>query len=97
MDQFETATIPVDGDLLGQTDIELEFVFHGSAGSTVRLDNVAFPNLLNGGFQTGDLSVWRARGSGDGSISVLVSEPSTVILVAFGLFSIVAYSWRRPL
>ncbi len=80
----------VDGSrgLLGLNDVPLKFTFDGLPGSSLLLDNIVFPGLTNGDFETGDLSGWGST-PGQGSTGVVrlasVPEPATLALFAFGL------------
>jgi hypothetical protein len=64
------------------------------------LDNIAFANLANGDFQTGNLSAWTAVASGLGSagVEITVQEtplPATLPLFATGLGVMGLLGWRR--
>jgi hypothetical protein len=72
---FTTASIPVNiPGLLNRTGINLEFVLDGPTGSSVRLDNIVFPGLINGDFQAGNLTGWNTAASGNGSVGVDIVE-----------------------
>jgi hypothetical protein len=72
---FTTASMPVNiPGLLNRTGINLEFLLDGPTGSTVRVDNIVFPGLINGDFQAGNLTGWNTAASGSGSIGVDIVE-----------------------
>ena len=72
---FTTANIPVNNAaLLNRNDIVLEFRLDGPTRSSVRLDNIVFPGLINGDFQTGNLTGWNTAASGTGSVGVDIVE-----------------------
>jgi hypothetical protein len=72
---FTTASMPVNiPGLLNRTGINLEFLLDGPTGSSVHLDNIVFPGLINGDFQTGNLTGWTTAASGTGSIGVDIVE-----------------------
>jgi hypothetical protein len=68
------ARLRVDGALLGRSGVALELVLDGTPGSAVRIDDVLFPALANGDFQTGDLAGWQTDTSSGGSVEI-VPEP----------------------
>lgn len=55
---FTGFPIIVDDPLLGLKDIVLEFVLFGGNGPVLYLDNIVFPGVENGDFETGDLTGW---------------------------------------
>lgn len=72
---FTTASMPVNlPGLLNRTGVNLEFLLDGPTGSSVRLDNIVFPGLINGDFQAGNLTGWNTAASGSGSIGVDIVE-----------------------
>ena len=56
--------------LLDATGLDLQFLLDGSTGSTVVLDNILFPGLINGDFQSGNLTQWNVSTTGTGSIGI---------------------------
>jgi hypothetical protein len=77
-EEQERATFDVSGGLLGQSDAIFELELDGPTGSTLELDNVYLPGLVNGTFQSGGLAAWEVVTSGVGSVEV-VPEPSVVL------------------
>jgi hypothetical protein len=77
----------------------LEFLFtDDSAGSILLIDNISFPGLLNGGFQTGDVANWRT--SQTGTVATLVTAtsvpaPGTLLMFVIGLAAVWTLR-RRP-
>jgi hypothetical protein len=85
---------------LGLLNAVLAFTLDGPTGSSMLLDNIAFANLANGDFQTGNLSAWTAVASGLGSagVEITVQEtplPATLPLFATGLGVMGLLGWRR--
>ena len=71
---FQTFIVQVDDPaLLGQT-LTLQFLLDGVLGSTVYLDNIVMPGLINGDFQTGNLTVWNTSGVGSVGVSQVASS-----------------------
>jgi hypothetical protein len=91
---FQTAVLVVDGDLLNQTDVELQFLLDGPPGSTLLLDNITFPGLVNGTFQGGHLNGWSLMVTGEGSIRV-IPEPATFVLLSMGALALLACIRRK--
>ncbi|MFV2069074.1 MAG: FG-GAP repeat protein [Pirellulales bacterium] len=95
---FATASLSVDGSLLSRTGASLEFVLDGPAGSRLLLDNIEFPSLVNGDFQTRDTTGWTAAVAGGGSIEPVnvsaIPEPSGLTLALLALAGLLAV---RPL
>lgn len=104
MSGFLTESVTIDPiSLSGDDDLpevlKLELV--GGPGMTIQLDNIRFANfnLINGDFETGDLSGWQfdagngaALVVGRGLEPVFVPEPATVVL---GWLSLSALSLAR--
>lgn len=84
---FETASFLIDGPLLSLSDVALEFRFGGPTGSTVLLDNILFPGLANGDFQSGNLSGFQVSGPGTAQALTIasVSSPGVLALLVPGL------------
>ncbi|WP_282610873.1 fibronectin type III domain-containing protein [Pelagibius sp. Alg239-R121] len=82
-----------DTALLNLTNIPLVFEIDGPTGSQVLIDNVQFPELVNGTFDEG-LSGWTPGGQGQVSLQV-IPEPSTLILFILGLLSLGAIATSR--
>ena len=98
---FTMLVVPVNGPLLlNLNDILLAFTVDGLSGSQVLLDNIIFPELLNGDSETGDFSEWTVTTEGNASADVVsfgldlqaatASEPATFLLLALGLTWIAA-------
>lgn len=98
---FTTATVFVDDPLLlDQSGLDLAFTIDGLTGSSILLDNVSFPGLQNGTFDSG-LTGWTGVATGTGSvtsvaISTAVPEPTTVALFTLGLVGVAARKDRSP-
>ena len=75
-----------DSSLLGMDDLLLTFQIDGPAGSTVLLDNINFPGLLDGDFAS--LNNWTAGGAGSVRLT-RVAEPATVLLMLSALCCLV--------
>jgi hypothetical protein len=88
-ESFERSAFAVGEGLLGTTDVTLEFEFAGADGSTLELDNVFFPGLAGGSFESGDLSGWETVTSGAGSVE-LVPEPDALVA---SLTSLLVLAW----
>lgn len=95
---FMSASFLVDGSFLNQTGLALTFLLDGPTGSSLLLDNIAFPGLENGDFESGNLAGWTGQASGAGSVGVArlaqVPEPATLALFLFGLCTCVRASSR---
>jgi hypothetical protein len=76
---FQKASVSIEGALLNQNGIDLEFSLDGVTGSTIQLDNIVFPGLVNGDFQTGNLTVWHVSTTGTGTVAAM-HTPSLVAL-----------------
>jgi len=75
-----------DPSLLGEL-LALDFTLDGPAGSSILLDDIRMPGLLNGHFETGDLEAWSTVSSGAGAVGLsvdVVPEPATLSLLALG-------------
>ena len=73
LNAFVTKAFHIDGNLLDQTNLELEFELEGPAGSTVLLGNITLPpscGLTNGDFED-ELDGWELSVSGTGSVVVV--------------------------
>lgn len=100
---FDLAALGIS---LTDPQVLLEFVYNDdNAGSVLQIDNVVFPSLLNGDFQTGSTANWRPSQSGsvgvlisqDSSAASQVPEPSGLLLLAVGLAGLGAARYgRRP-
>jgi hypothetical protein len=76
---FTTRSILVNNpSLLGRTDINLEFRLDVPSGSTVLLDNIIFPGVINGDFQTGSLTGWDTTGTGSVGVTTVQLTPELV-------------------
>jgi hypothetical protein len=86
---FSPASFLVSGLLLDLQDAILSFVLDGVAGSSILIDNVLFPGLINGDFQTGNLTGWNVQHSGAGSVAISevpqVPLPAALPLLLGGL------------
>jgi len=56
-------------ELLGLVDVELAFTLDGPTGSSVLLDNIVFPGVINGTFQHNDLAGWSVLGLGSAAVA----------------------------
>jgi len=100
---IESASILVDQPFLGLQGVELEFTMDAPlAGAPVLIDNIQFPGLVNGTFETGDLSGYTTTTSGEGLVGVstggILSVPalSGIGLALLGsLMSITAFLRTR--
>ena len=95
MEEFETKVIPIDplalfGEFLPEL-LSLKLKLEGGPGMTIQLDNIAFADIVNGDFSTGDLTGWRFDGGAgaamvtNGLNPIFVPEPATVTLVLLSL------------
>jgi hypothetical protein len=84
---FSTASFLVSGLLLDLQDAILSFVLDGVAGSSILIDNVLFPGLINGDFQTGNLTGWNVQHSGAGSVAI-TEVPQVPLPAALPLFMV---------
>lgn len=88
---FVEIELLIDGIHLNQTDVDLAFVLDGPTGSSVIIDNVNLPNIINGDFQDGTLDPWVTTSSGQGAVNLItvtaVPEPGALalLLLAAGL------------
>lgn len=88
------------GISLTDPDVLLEFLFNDdTAGSVLLVDNIVFPNLLNGDFQTGSASNWRSSETGSVGVQITdvaeltsVPEPASLLMLLVGLAGLAA--WR---
>ena len=62
--EFDVATIQVDGALLNRQNVVFQIVLDGETGSKILLDDISFPGLENGDFQSPDLDGWAATETG---------------------------------
>ena len=103
-DLFSTAFVSIDGDLLGLIDATLTFTFDGPAGLELLIDNIVFPDLINGDFNNGVIDGWQIETTGasaagvrefalDPQVSTGVPEPGTLTLFGLGIAGL-GY-WRR--
>ena len=83
--ELERVTFAVSGALLGQSALTLEFELDGPTGSTLEVDNVFFPDLVNGTFESGGLAGWQAVSSGAGVVEVVPEPSATLALLACGV------------
>ena len=83
----------VNGEILGNPDVTLELELDGVSGSTLEVDNIFFPGLVNGSFEAADLSDWETVTSGDGSVE-LVPEPSALLAGLACILSLGALAFR---
>jgi hypothetical protein len=86
--RFATARFSLDNELLGREAASLQFTLDGPTGSTVLLNNISFPTLTNGDFQTGDLSGWDVIVFEQGvaeTLAFTVPEPPCFALLVIGL------------
>lgn len=92
--QSEFQTFAGSFDLAGTfIDPFLTFVFDGDPGEVLLLDDILFPGLVNGNFQSGDLSGWLVETSGAASVDTIlrltsVPEPGTMLLLLLGMLCI---------
>jgi hypothetical protein len=92
---LQRVAFDVSGELLGQSDAVLELEFDGPTGSTLELDNVFLPGLVNGTFESGSLAGWEAVTSGGGSVEV-VPEPSATLASLICLGVLGGLRWIAP-
>lgn len=69
------STVAVYEPLLGLTNAELELRFDGPTSSILLVDNVSFPGIVNGDFETGSLSGWTTHSTGSGTTEVIAVDP----------------------
>ena len=93
-----TKVIPINplalfGEFLPEL-LTLKLELEGGPGMTIQLDNIAFADIVNGDFSTGDLTGWRFDGGAGAAMITngfdlnFVPEPSTA---ARGLLSLAAW------
>jgi len=97
--EFTTASFRIDGELLNRTDVDLEFLLDGPARSSLLLNNVAFPEVVNGDFQTEGLAGWTMTTSARGTVESLglstIPEPPGILLASVCLIGLLLGS-RLP-
>jgi hypothetical protein len=105
MSEFATRTIPINplalfGEFLPEL-LTLRLELEGGPGMTIQLDNIVLADIVNGDFETGDLTGWRF-GGGAGAAMVtngldvtFVPEPATTTLVLMSLFALSLALGRR--
>lgn len=76
-----------DESLLGLAAASLLFQLDGLTGSNVLIDNIVFPNLLNGDFEEG-LNLWTPQGEGTVSTSA-VPVPAAAWLLGAGIIGLI--------
>lgn len=90
---FTTNSVLIDqASLLNLSGADLEFVIDGPTGSSVLIDNIVFPGLTNGDFQSGNLDGWTVQASPNGRVGVVtvdVPVPGTALLILVGLIPFV--------
>jgi len=96
-EEFERSVFQVSGAVLGDSDVTLELELEGPGGSILEVDNVFFPDLVNGTFQAGSLTGWETVISGAGSVELL-PEPSATLssLVCVLALAVLSGRVRRP-
>ncbi len=97
---FSTANFFVDSSIFGNlTDVTLAFILDGPSGSSILLDNILFPGLINGNFETGNLNGWTGQSTGAGSVGVAdlstVPLPAAFPLLGGALSLLGFFGWRR--
>jgi hypothetical protein len=104
LDPFFTTVVFLidDASLLDLIDAELAFTFDGPTGSSLMLDNILFPGVENGRFDTGDLSGWTVLAEGAATagvkqfeVDISVPEPGTLALAALGCMALLCFGERR--
>jgi hypothetical protein len=81
-------------------NVLLRFLLSGPPGSTVRIDNISFPGLMNGAFEIGYFDGWTFDTSRGGAAIVAalettsVPEPGSVSLLGLGA---AVFAFRRRL
>jgi hypothetical protein len=95
MEDFATRVIPINpvalfGEFLPEL-LTLTLELEGGPGQTIQLDNIAFADIVNGDFSTGDLTGWQFDdGAGAAMVTngldlIFVPEPVSVVLLSFML------------
>jgi len=81
-----TIILPItDPSLLAEL-LVLDFTLDGPQGSSILLDNITMPGLLNGHFEPGDLESWTTTTPGQASVGLtveatIIPEPTTLLLL----------------
>lgn len=84
-------------------DGQFELLFNDdTAGSVLLIDNIVFPNLLNGDFQTGSTANRRTSTTGDVGVRITdlaelttVPEPASVLIFLASLLGMIVLGSRR--
>jgi hypothetical protein len=88
--EFARERLLIDGALLGQTG-DLEVELDGPAGSRVLIDDVVFPGIANGHFQSGGVAGWTTTGS----VTLLVPEAAPQALAVAAALALVCLRCAR--
>jgi hypothetical protein len=75
---FTRATFTIDQSaILLKTNASLSITLDGNTGASVLIDNIVFPSLLNGDFESGDLSGFTSQSSGAGAVFTVIDISET--------------------